>query len=135
MSIDFTGVTDITIPEGKVKKITRKSDGSVVWEKPVTETCAVTIYWYPYYGGVPTITYHAANGQVSFEPNFSNNFSEEKIELECVVGSYIYIGGDDFWFGSFRIKAGNPVIEITEAYRKAQILVNDECEILMYGAV
>lgn len=37
MSMDFTGVTDITIPEGKVVKITRKSDGSVVWEKPVSD--------------------------------------------------------------------------------------------------
>lgn len=31
MSIDFTGVKSITIPEGAVKKITRKSDGFVLW--------------------------------------------------------------------------------------------------------
>lgn len=31
--IDFTGVKAITIPEGIVKKITRKSDGVVRWEK------------------------------------------------------------------------------------------------------
>ena len=31
--LDFTGVKAITIPEGKVKKITRKSDGVVLWEK------------------------------------------------------------------------------------------------------
>lgn len=30
--LDFTGVKAITIPEGKVKKITRKSDGVVLWE-------------------------------------------------------------------------------------------------------
>lgn len=35
MSIDFTGVTAITIPEGKVSKITRKSDGVVLWEQSV----------------------------------------------------------------------------------------------------
>lgn len=33
MSIDFTGVKAVTIPEGSVKKITRKSDGVVLWEK------------------------------------------------------------------------------------------------------
>ena len=32
MSIDFTGVKAITVPEGAVKKITRKSDGVVLWE-------------------------------------------------------------------------------------------------------
>lgn len=30
--LDFTGVKTLTIPEGKVKKITRKSDGVVLWE-------------------------------------------------------------------------------------------------------
>lgn len=35
MSIDFTGAKSITIPEGAVKKITRKSDGIVLWEKDV----------------------------------------------------------------------------------------------------
>lgn len=30
--LDFTGVKAITIPEGKAKKITRKSDGVVLWE-------------------------------------------------------------------------------------------------------
>lgn len=33
MSIDFTGVKAVTVPEGAVKKITRKSDGVVLWEK------------------------------------------------------------------------------------------------------
>lgn len=36
MSIDFTGVTAVTIPEGNVVKITRKSDGNIIWEKPET---------------------------------------------------------------------------------------------------
>ena len=31
--IDFTGVKALTIPEGSVKKITRKSDGALIWEK------------------------------------------------------------------------------------------------------
>lgn len=34
--IDFTGVTAVQIPEGNVVKITRKSDGTVRWEKPET---------------------------------------------------------------------------------------------------
>lgn len=38
MSIDFTGVKAITIPEGAVKKITRKSDGVVLWEKQTDTT-------------------------------------------------------------------------------------------------
>lgn len=51
--IDFTGVKALTIPEGSVKKITRKSDGSLIWEKPAslknwvhysTEADGVTIY-------------------------------------------------------------------------------------------
>lgn len=33
MSIDFTGVTAIIIPEGNVSQIMRKSDGTVLWEK------------------------------------------------------------------------------------------------------
>lgn len=36
MSIDFTGVTAVTIPEGNVVKIVRKSDGNIIWEKPET---------------------------------------------------------------------------------------------------
>jgi hypothetical protein len=31
--LDFTGVKAITIPEGNVKKITRKMDGALLWEK------------------------------------------------------------------------------------------------------
>lgn len=31
--IDFTGVNAITIPQGNVVKITRKSDGATLWEK------------------------------------------------------------------------------------------------------
>ena len=34
MSIDFTGATAISIPEGNVVRITRKLDGSLIWEKP-----------------------------------------------------------------------------------------------------
>jgi hypothetical protein len=34
--LDFTGVKAITIPEGSVKKITRKSDSVVLWEMPAT---------------------------------------------------------------------------------------------------
>jgi hypothetical protein len=30
--LDFTGVKAINIPEGKVKKITRKTDGALLWE-------------------------------------------------------------------------------------------------------
>lgn len=30
--IDFTGVKALTIPEGKVSRITRKSDGTLIWE-------------------------------------------------------------------------------------------------------
>ena len=36
--IDFTGVKALTIPEGKVKRITRKSDGALIWEKPIAYT-------------------------------------------------------------------------------------------------
>lgn len=36
--LDFTGVKAITIPQGSVRKITRKSDGSVLWEKPIAFT-------------------------------------------------------------------------------------------------
>lgn len=36
MSIDFTGVTAVQIPEGNVLKIARKSDGTVLWEKPAS---------------------------------------------------------------------------------------------------
>lgn len=49
--IDFTGVKAITIPEGDVKQITRKSDGVVLWKsgyknwvKYSTESDGKTIY-------------------------------------------------------------------------------------------
>lgn len=41
MSIDFTGVTDITIPEGNVIKIENAS--GVLWEKPISDTTPPTI--------------------------------------------------------------------------------------------
>ena len=34
--MDFTGVTAVQIPEGNVTKIAQKSDGVVLWEKPVS---------------------------------------------------------------------------------------------------
>lgn len=37
MSIDFTDVKAVTVPEGAVKKITRKSDSAVLWEKPLEQ--------------------------------------------------------------------------------------------------
>lgn len=55
MSIDFTGVTDITIPEGMVKKITRKADGSMVWEKPSTDVKVYLISLYGYGTGCEKI--------------------------------------------------------------------------------
>lgn len=33
MSIDFTGVKSLTIPEGIVTKVVRKTDGSILWEQ------------------------------------------------------------------------------------------------------
>lgn len=132
---DIAGVAAVTIPDGSVKKITRKADSVVIWEKPVTETCAVRIYWYPYYGGVPVITYRSAGGQVSFEPTYEDDLMETTIDLECVVGTYIYISGDEFWFDSIVKHSGEPVIEVTEPYRKAQILVTGECKFIIYGAV
>lgn len=44
--IDFTGVTDIAIPEGNVTKITETYTGQVLWEKP-TEF-ARSANWYVY---------------------------------------------------------------------------------------
>ena len=35
MSIDFTGVKSLSIPEGIVTQITRKTDGIILWEKPI----------------------------------------------------------------------------------------------------
>lgn len=59
MSMDFTGVKAITIPEGAVKKITNQA-GQVLWEKPsVSADVTVTIkgsgdpdYCYVKLGGV-----------------------------------------------------------------------------------
>ena len=59
MSMDFTGVKAITIPEGAVKKITNQT-GQVLWEKPsVSADVTVTIkgsgdpdYCYVKLGGV-----------------------------------------------------------------------------------
>lgn len=48
MSIDFTGVAAVTIPEGNVTKITRKSNGAVLWEKSVPEPDEPTINYLEY---------------------------------------------------------------------------------------
>ena len=46
MSMDFTGVKAITVPEGAVKKITNQT-GQVLWEKPsVSADVTVTIKRY-----------------------------------------------------------------------------------------
>lgn len=46
MSMDFTGVKAITVPEGAVKKITNQT-GRVLWEKPsVSADVTVTIKGY-----------------------------------------------------------------------------------------
>lgn len=65
MNIDFTGVKSITIPEGSVKKITRKSDGAVLWEK-------VEYKWQKY--NVNSVTTYSlafettTTGGLAFEP-------------------------------------------------------------------
>lgn len=43
MSIDFTGVKSLTIPEGIVTKVVRKADGSILWEKSSTNIQTFTI--------------------------------------------------------------------------------------------
>ena len=40
--LDFTGVKSITIPEGSVKKITRKSDSVVLWKKGFTNQIPIS---------------------------------------------------------------------------------------------
>ena len=36
--MNFASIKEITIPEGKVSKITRKSDGALIWKKPIAYT-------------------------------------------------------------------------------------------------
>lgn len=56
MSIDFTGIKSLSIPEGVVIKVIRKSDGTVLWEKPSENitlgTLAVGDSVYMYVDGV-----------------------------------------------------------------------------------
>lgn len=64
MSMDFTGVKAITIPEGAVKKITNQA-GQVLWEKPsVSADVTVTIKGY----GHPNYCYVKLGGVKYFDP-------------------------------------------------------------------
>lgn len=64
VSMDFTGVKAITIPEGAVKKITNQA-GHVLWEKPsVSEDVKVTIKGY----GDPDYCYVKLGGVMYTDP-------------------------------------------------------------------
>ena len=64
MSMDFTGVKAITIPEGAVRKITNQA-GQVLWEKPsVSADVTVIIKGY----GHPNYCYVKLGGVMYFDP-------------------------------------------------------------------
>lgn len=64
VSMDFTGVKAITIPEGAVKKITNQA-GQVLWEKPsVSADVMVTIKGY----GDPNYCYVKLGGVMYTDP-------------------------------------------------------------------
>lgn len=64
MSMDFTGVKAITIPEGAVKKITNQA-GQVLWKKPsVSADVKVTIKGY----GDPDYCYVKLGGVMYTDP-------------------------------------------------------------------
>ena len=63
--IDFTGIKAITIPEGKVKQIVRKSDGAVLWAG-ITNWITKAINT----DGTP---YRGANGEVGYKTGFRFN--------------------------------------------------------------
>lgn len=64
MSMDFTGVKAITVPEGAVKKITNQA-GQVLWEKPsVPADVTVTIKGY----GDPDYCYVKLGGVMYTDP-------------------------------------------------------------------
>ena len=79
--IDFTGTKGLTIPEGKVKKITRKSDGALIWEAVtsripseyqeveyiyIPNTAYINTKWTPTDGSLFNIKYGLVSGGYPF---------------------------------------------------------------------
>lgn len=81
--LDFTGVKAITIPEGNVKKITRKMDGALLWEKVATYTnvlpLAINTDGTPYVGN---------NGEKGYKTGWRINSSgaEREASGRCCTG-------------------------------------------------
>lgn len=84
MSLDFTGVKAIMIPEGNVKKIVNGS-GAVLWEKPTSE--APTINFIDYLQNESNATYI----DTGFKPNQNTTLI---VEVEALAtNSYCGVAG------------------------------------------
>ena len=84
--IDFTNVKAITIPEGAVKKITRKSNGDVLWKgqngllKEATEVDGITLY----------------NGGLGYKPGYRiRSTGAEVAQSGCCCTGFMPVGGND----------------------------------------
>ena len=89
--IDFTGVKAITIPEGKVKKIVRKSDGVQIWAG-VNNVIASSIN--P--DGTP---YRGVNGEIGYKSNYKiNSALNEATANGCYLTGYIPAAPKDVFY-------------------------------------
>ena len=93
--IDFTNVKAITIPEGAVKKITRKSDGALLWQGATyTNLIPLSI-------GTDKKPYIGDNGEVGYKTGIqiSSSDGEEKTSLTTDAVGFIPCGHmDKFYF-------------------------------------
>ena len=83
MSIDFTGAKSIIVPEGAVKKITRKSDGVVLWNKLTTWK----VYTAVEKTGAPYVAKLSDETNVSYK-NSSSIFDATSCVLDANTGIF-----------------------------------------------
>lgn len=103
MSIDFTGVTAVQIPEGNATKIVRKSDGAVLWEKPVSNTFTITSIL-----GENAATYEYAPENARVEVNGQILYcTEETAVVPAGTTLYAYACG---WMRGASIKLNGVVV-------------------------
>jgi hypothetical protein len=99
--LDFTGVKAINIPEGKVKKITRKTDGALLWE-------AVTSRIPGEYQEVEWIQAGSSVGAyISLGLNF-DTAARVKLGMYCVDTTPSYIFGAAESSGKYRCMISAP---------------------------
>ena len=102
MSIDFSQVKTITIPEGSVKKIT-DSAGNILWKKQSAE-------WHTIWEGNKTITATKSGNDAPVISGVDENFAQTAVGIDYapkirITFSYSNTNTDPNWMTDFTVNA------------------------------